>query len=108
MDGEKLPEKYEKLLEGQESLIAGSMIPEEVADWIEQTEALDPPRITELQKRCARIRTAIVSTAVLAVVVAAILSFGNRAFGWFDPAAKRMMDRSWARADLTLLEHLLH
>ena len=81
---------------------------EELAAWMEQTESLDPPRVTELQKRCARIRTALVSTAVLAAVVAAVLSFGQKAFGWFSPSAKQMMDRSWARADLTLLEHLLH
>ena len=104
----KLPEEMEKLLADQESIPAGEKAADEVAALVEQTEALDPPQVTDLQKRCARIRTAIVSTAVLAAVVAAILSFGNKAFGWFDPSAKRMMDRSWARADLTLLEHLLH
>ena len=108
LDDRKLPENMEKLLEGQDSIIAGDKAADELAVLVEQTEALDPPQVTELQKRCARIRTAIVSTAVLAAVVAAVLSFGAKAFGWFSPSAKRMMNRSEARADLTLLEHLLH
>ena len=107
-DDVKLPEDMEKLLAEQDSIVAGEKTAEELAAWMEQTESLDPPRVTELQKRCARIRTALVSTAVLAALVAAVLSFGQKAFGWFSPSAKQMMDRSWARADLTLLEHLLH
>ena len=108
LDGCALPESMEKLLAGQDSIPAGEMSADEMTAWIEQREVLDPPQVTDLQKRCARIRTAVVSTAVLAVAVAAILSFGNKAFGWFDPSAKRMMNQSWARADLTLLEHLIH
>ncbi len=108
LDDAKQPEPVEKLLEGA-CVISGQEVPaEELATRIAQTEPLDPPRLSERQKRSARIRIAVIFSLALAAIVACVLSFGNRAFGWFAPSAKRLMLNSWATGDLTLLEQLLH
>ena len=108
LDGSEQPKALEELLSGQEEIRADGLSAEELASRISQTEFLDPPAVTSRQKLCARIRLAILSGAVLAAIIAGVVSFGSRTFGWFSPAAKRLMLRSWMRGDLTLLEQLLH
>lgn len=81
---------------------------DEISSRILQADVLDPPAVTEQQRKCARIRFALLSAAILAVIIAGVISIGVRTQGWFSPNAKRLMLRSWMRGDLTILEQLLH
>ena len=80
----------------------------EICGLILQADVLDPPAVTEQQRKCARLRFALLSVMILAVIIAGVVSFGIRTQGWFSPNAKRLMLRSWMRGDLTILEQLLH
>ena len=108
LDDAETLETIEKMLKGA-NVIPGKELPaEELTTLIAQTEPLDPPRLSERQKRSARIRTAVIFSLILAAILACVLFFGNKAFGWFAPTAKRLMLNSWATGDLILLEQLLH
>ena len=108
LDGTEQPENVGKLLEGANVIHAEELPADELTMRIARTEPLDPPRLSERQKRSARIRTAVIFSLILAAVVACVLSVGNKAFGWFAPSAKRLLLHSWATGDLILLEQLLH
>lgn len=108
LDDSAQPETVEALMDGAEVIRAEDLEADDLTVRIAQTEPLDPPRLSERQKRSARIRIAVIFSLVLAAIVACVISFGNRAFGWFAPSAKRLMLNSWATGDLTLLEQLLH
>ena len=87
---------------------AESLTVDEICGRILQADVLDPPAVTEQQRKCARIRFALLSVVILAAIIAGVVSFGIRTQGWFSPNAKRLMLRSWMRGDLTILEQLLH
>ena len=115
MDGiAEWPESLKEPMEAIEadglvcSVEAEDLSPEDLSARITQADVLDPPAVTDRQKKCARIRRAILSCTILAVIIAGVVSFGVKTQGWFSPAAKRMMLHSWMRGDLTILEQLLH
>ena len=102
------PQELKDQLNGQEEILTDGLSAEDLCSRITQVDVLDPPAVTERQRKCARIRLAVLSGAILAAIIAGVVSFGVRTQGWFSPAAKRMMLRSWMRGDLTILEQLLH
>ena len=107
-NGAVWPDALKEQLDGVEEIQAEGLSAKDLCARITQTDVLDPPAVTDRQKKCARIRLAVLSGAILAVIIAGVVSFGIKTQGWFSPAAKRMMLHSWMRGDLTILEQLLH
>ena len=103
-DGGELQEH----LAGASVIGAEELTEEELCARIMQTDVLDPPAVTEKQRKCKRIRLAMLSCMILAAIIAGVVSFGIRTQGWFSPTAKRLMVSGWMRGDLTILEQLLH
>ena len=106
--GIKWPESLKEELDGLDEIQAEGLSAEDLCARITQTDVLDPPAVTDRQRKCTRIRRAILGGAIVAVIIAGIVSFGIKTQGWFSPTAKRLMLRSWMRGDLTILEQLLH
>ena len=102
------PKGMEELLDGQDIIGAENMTPDEMTARILQADVLDPPAVTEQQKKCAKIRMLVLSGTIIALIIAGVVSIGIKTQGWFSPKAKQLMLRSWMRGDLTLLEQLLH
>ena len=112
-----VPQEMKAFMNGQEGsdrpenltvVRAENLNTEELCAQILQADVLDPPAVTEQQRKCARIRFAVLSAVILGVIIAGVVSFGVRTQGWFSPQSKRLMLRSWMRGDLTILEQLLH
>ena len=102
------PKEMEELLDSREVIRAEEMTAEEITARILQEDVLDPPAVTEQQKKCAKIRMLLLTGTVVALIIAGVVSIGIKTQGWFSPKAKQLMLRSWMRGDLTLLEQLLH
>ena len=107
-DGWTCPKEMDELLGGLDIIRAEDMTAEEISARILQADVLDPPAITDKQKKCAKIRTCLLTGVIAAIVIGCVISIGVRTQGWFSPKAKQLMVRSWMRGDLTLLEQLLH
>ena len=97
-----------KELEGLDIIRAENLAAEDLCARIMQEDVLDPPAVTEQQKKCAKIRKLVFSGAIIAIIIAGVVSIGIKTQGWFSPKAKQLMLRSWMRGDLTILEQLLH
>ena len=81
---------------------------EKTAERILEMPEIRSMQVTERQKRCIRIRIAVVTGLVLTALTAGVLAFGAEAFGWFRPDSRGLIIRSVTHGDLTLLEHLIH
>ncbi len=106
--GQPVPQALSDLLDGQKIIQAEGLSAEELCARILQEDALDPPAVTERQRKCAKMRICVLSGLVLALIIGGVVSFGIKTQGWFSPKAKQLMVRSWMRGDLTILEQLLH
>ena len=102
------PKELEEMMDGLDIIHAENMTSDEMTARILQADVLDPPAVTEQQKKCAKIRMLVLSGMIIALIIAGVVSFGIKTQGWFSPKAKQLMLRSWMRGDLTLLEQLLH
>ena len=102
------PKELEEQMAGLDIIQAENLETEELCARIMREDALDPPAVTEQQKKCAKIRKLILSGTIIAIIIASVVSIGIKTQGWFSPKAKQLMLRSWMRGDLTILEQLLH